>query len=67
MRNLWEEAKKISVRTGADITGGFNIGFQKGVPEETKDELMAFVYWVEDRYQLPITLWADFQYKHYMI
>ena len=67
MRNLWEEAKKISVQTGADITGGFNIGFQKGIPDETKDELMAFVYWVEDCYQLPITLWVDFQYKHYLI
>ena len=67
MKNLWEEAKSISVQTGADITGGFNIGFQKGILEETKDALMEFVYWVEDHYPLPITLWVDFQYKHYLI
>jgi hypothetical protein len=28
---------------------------------------MDFIYWVEDHYNLPITLWVDFKYKQYMI
>ena len=65
--NLWENAKRLPIRTGPDITGGFDIGFDKTIPEETKDALMAFVYWVEDHYDLPVTLWMDFKYRHYLI
>ena len=67
MRNLWEEARQVSVQTGADIVGGFDVGFHPDVPEETKDALMQFVYWVEDNYALPVTLWVDFQQKHYLM
>ena len=65
--NLWEQAKSLPIQTGADITGGFDIGFDRNIPEETKDALMAFVYWVEDRYALPVTLWVDFKYRHYLV
>ena len=67
MRNFWEEAKALSIQTGADIVGGFDVGFDKEIPEETKDALMDFVYWVEDRYALPVTLWVDFKYRHYLV
>ena len=67
MVNLWENAKMISVQTGSDIVGGFDIGFDDKICEETKDALMDFIYWVEDHYNLPITLWVDFKYKQYMI
>ena len=67
MRNFWEEASTLSIQTGADIVGGFDVGFDKAIPEETKDALMDFVYWVEDRCALPVTLWVDFKYRHYLV
>lgn len=65
--NLWEQAKQVHIQTSQDITGGFSIGFDDRIPEETKDALMRFVYWVEDNYSLPVTLWVDFKYNHYLL
>ena len=67
MRNFWEESKALSIQTGADIVGGFDVGFDKAIPEATRDALMDFVYWVEDQYALPVTLWVDFKYRHYLL
>ena len=65
--NLWDKAQEVNIQVSVDITGGFNIGFDEKIPEDTKDALMKFVYWVEDRYALPVTLWVDFKYNHYLI
>ena len=65
--HLWNSANSISFRIGPDITGGFDIGFAPKIPEETKDALMRFVCWVEDHFHLPVTLWVDFKYNHYLI
>ena len=65
--HLWNRAKDSQIQTGPDIVGNFNIGFDAKIPEETKDALMKFVYWVEDNFYLPITLWVDFKYNHYLI
>ena len=65
--HLWNSAKNLQIHTGPDIVGNFDIGFDDKIPEETKDALMKFVYWVEDHFCLPITLWVDFKYKHYFI
>ena len=67
MTDLWENAKMLSIETGEEIVGGFDIGFQSKIPEDVKDVLMDFVYWVEDRYAMPVTLWVDFRYNHYLI
>jgi len=67
MKNLWEQAKEVHIQTAENITGGFSIGFDKQIPESTKDALMRFVYWVEDNYSLPVTLWVDFKYNHYLV
>ena len=64
--HLWNRAKKIKIQTGSEITGGFSVGFDKQIPEETKDALMDFVYWVEDNFSVPVTLWVDFKYRHYL-
>lgn len=66
-KNLWEQARDVQIQVSGDITGGFDVGFDDKIPEETKDALMKFVYWVEDRYALPVTLWVDFKYNHYLI
>jgi hypothetical protein len=65
--HLWNKAKKVCIRTGPEIVGGFDVGFEKNIPEETKDALMDFVYWVEDHFALPVTLWVDFKYNHYLL
>lgn len=65
--NIWEEARKLDIQTSKDIVGGFSIGFDDKIPEEVRDALIRFVYWVEDNYYLPVTLWVDFKYKHYLV
>lgn len=65
--NLWENARNLHIQTGKDIVGGFDIGFDDAVPEETRDALIRFVYWVEDNYHMPVTLWVDFKYRHYLM
>lgn len=65
--HLWNRAKDVHIQTTPDIVGNFDIGFDSKIPETTKDALMRFVYWVEDNFSLPITLWVDFKYNHYLI
>lgn len=65
--HLWNRAKEVQIRTTPEIVGNFDIGFDSKIPEETKDALMRFVYWVEDNFYLPVTLWVDFKYNHYLI
>ena len=62
--HLWNRAKQVQIQTSAEIVGGFDIGFDSKIPEETKDALMKFVYWVEDHFALPVTWWVDFKYNH---
>ena len=65
--HLWNRAKEVQIQTSADIVGGFDVGFDSKIPEGTKDALMQFVYWVEDNFHFPVTLWVDFKYNHYLI
>lgn len=65
--HLWNRARNVRIRTSPEIVGNFDIGFDSKIPEETKDALMRFVYWVEDHFSLPVTLWVDFKYNHYLI
>ena len=65
--HLWNRAKTVKIQTGSEIVGNFDIGFASKIPETTQDALMDFVYWVEDNFSLPITLWVDFKYNHYLL
>ena len=65
--HLWNRAKNLQIQTGPDIAGNFDIGFDKKIPQETREELKRFVHWVEDHFCLPVTLWVDFKYNHYLI
>lgn len=67
MKNYWEEAGKLSIQTSQQIVGGFSVGFDSKIPEQTKAWLVDFIYWVEDHYQLPVTLWVDVLHKHYLV
>ena len=65
--NLWLRAKGIHIQTSKDIGSGFDIGFDNKIPLATQNELRKFVKWVEDNFNIPITLWVDFEYKHYLL
>ena len=60
-------AQKIELQVAKEIIPGFNIGFDKKIPETVQSELYAFVEWMESNYRIPITFWVDFDYKHYLI
>ena len=65
--SLWQKAKNIQIQTSDDILPGFDIGFDSKIPAETQKELRNFVNWVEENFNIPVTLWVDFEYKHYLI
>ena len=67
VQNIWESAKGFPICVDGEITGGFDVGFDAQIPETTKDALMQFVYWVEDNFSMPVTLWVDFKYRKYLI
>ena len=64
---VWKNAEHLKLLVSGQITGGFDVGFDRAVPEATRDLLMRFAYWVEDHYPMPVTLWVDFKYNHYLI
>ena len=64
--NLWLRAKDAHIQTSEEIGSGFDIGFDDRIPQETQDELRKFVKWVERNFYMPIPLWVDFEYKHYL-
>lgn len=64
--HIWDRSWELNIQTGPEIVGGFSIGFDDGVSEETKDLLMHYVHWVEDHFAMPVTLWVDFKHKHYL-
>ena len=65
--NIWERAKALNIRVSGDITDGFSLGFDERIPKQTRDALISFAYWVEDNFFMPITLWVDFKYNHYLL
>ena len=65
--HLWNQANEVQFQTTPDIVGNFDIGFDSKIPEKTKAALMKFVYWVEDHFSMPVTLWVDFKYNHYLM
>ena len=65
--SVWVRAQKKELQVAKEIIPGFNIGFDKKIPKTVQSELYAFVEWMESNYRIPITLWVDFDYKHYLI
>jgi hypothetical protein len=65
--NIWIKAKEIHIQTSPDIAGNFDIGFDDQIPESTCTELKRFICWVEKNFNVPIMLWVDFEYKHYLL
>lgn len=64
---VWKRAQELELKVSENILPEFDIGFDKGISEEVKQELRSFVTWMERNYRIPITLCVDFEYKHYLI
>ena len=60
-------AQTVELKVSENILPEFNIGFDKRIPTDVEQELRSFVTWVENNYRIPITLWVDFEYNHYLI
>lgn len=65
--HLWNRAKNANLKVSAEISGGFDLGFDKIIPDDTKFILRDFVGWVEENFYIPVTLWVDFEYRHYLV
>ncbi|MBQ1632557.1 MAG: hypothetical protein II049_07025 [Clostridia bacterium] len=65
--NVWDRAQSVSVEVSDAIEPGFNYCFDSKIPKETKHELHSFIRWLETEYRFPITLYIDFEYKHYLV
>lgn len=64
---LWERAQSVPLEVAENILPGFNISFDTKVPKEMQHELRSFVRYMESHYRIPITLWVDFEYRHYLV
>ena len=67
MIRIWEKARTVQLQVADGILPEFDIGFDKQIPQAVQDELRAFVKWVEGNYPIPVTLWVDFEYRHYLV
>lgn len=65
--SVWKKAQTIELQVSENILPEFNIGFDKRITKEVEKELRSFVNWFESNYRIPITLWVDFEYNHYLI
>lgn len=63
----WYAAKSLPLQVAPHIRGDFSYGFDDRIPEETRRELLAFISWVEGNFPVPVTLWVDFEYRHYLM
>lgn len=65
--SVWKKAQTLELQVAENILPEFSIGFDKRISKEVKTELLSFVIWMERNYSIPITLWVDFEYNHYLV
>ena len=65
--SVWNKAQTLELKVAKSILPEFSIGFDKRIPKEVEIELRSFVTWMERNYRIPITLWVDFEYNHYLV
>lgn len=63
---VWEEAQR-AIFPAHKLRGGFDIGFDDAIDEETRSHYREFIKWVESNFVIPVTLWGDFENKNYLV
>lgn len=66
-QTIWTDAEILNVKAASHIQPGFSYGCDKAVPEQVRSQLFDFMSWVEASFAMPVTLWVDFEYKHYLV
>lgn len=64
---LWHRAAQAQIQVAASVAGGLDIGFDRRIPADIQSELRRFTAWAESEFTFPISLWVDFEYKHYLV
>lgn len=65
--SVWKRAQALQLQVAESILPGFDIGFDPRIDKAVEDELRSFVTWLERSCRIPITLWVDFEYRHYLV
>ena len=65
--NIWYLAKNAQLNVSPDIPNNFSIGFDGCISGDTRKMLTDFVMWAEANFNIPICLWVDFKYNHYLM
>lgn len=64
---MWTRASTLEVILASHMQPGFDYGFDDAVPAGMRKQLCDFMAWVEGHFALPVPLWVDFEYKHYLV
>ncbi len=65
--SIWKKAQTLELLISENILPEFDVGFDKRISKDIEKELRSFITWVESNYRIPITLYVDFEYNHYLI
>lgn len=65
--SVWKRAQALQLQVAESILPEFSIGFDPRIDKDAEAELRSFVTWMERNYRIPITLWVDFEYRHYLV
>ena len=64
---VWKRAQSVRLEVADTIEPVISVCFDRKIPIEMKHELRSFVRYIETNYRIPITLYVDFEYKHYLV
>lgn len=64
---IWTCANTLKLNVAPHMQPGFDYGFDEAVPAGMRRQLCDFMTWVEEHFALPVPLWVDFEYKHYLV
>ena len=65
--NVWLRGSRASIQIASAIHSGFDVGFDRKIPEDIRNELRRFTAWAQENFRFPIPLWVDFEYRHYLV
>ena len=65
--NIWLRGSRARIMNESSDGRGLDIGFDPKISHETETELRRFAAWAQSSFRFPVSLWVDFEYKHYLM
>lgn len=66
--NIWDKTKELKFALPSDLTPGMSVEYPMGSEyEELRFELVKFIEWVEENYNVQIPVLVDFVDKNYLV